>query len=52
MSKKKKAALDKLNDAMMAALGKVDLGGGHEVEPMVTPNLHWPDTMLVYEHST
>jgi flavorubredoxin/flavin reductase (DIM6/NTAB) family NADH-FMN oxidoreductase RutF len=31
---------------------KIDLGGGHELEFVLAPNLHWPDTMLVYDHKT
>lgn len=31
---------------------KVDLGGGHEVEFVMAPNLHWPDTMFSYDHAT
>ncbi|KAI7837261.1 hypothetical protein COHA_008875 [Chlorella ohadii] len=31
---------------------KIDLGGGHELEFVMAPNLHWPDTMFSYDHGT
>jgi len=31
---------------------KIDLGKGHEVEFVMAPNLHWPDTMFSYDHGT
>ncbi|KAF6259934.1 flavo protein [Scenedesmus sp. NREL 46B-D3] len=31
---------------------KVDLGGGHVMEFVMAPNLHWPDTMFSYDHAT
>jgi len=31
---------------------KLDLGGGHELEFAIAPNLHWPDTMFTYDHGT
>ncbi|KAG7675217.1 hypothetical protein Ndes2526B_g08081 [Nannochloris sp. 'desiccata'] len=31
---------------------KIDLGGGHDFEFIMAPNLHWPDTMFSYDHST
>ena len=30
----------------------VDLGGGHVMEFVMAPNLHWPDTMFTYDHAT
>eukprot|EP00803_Ostreobium_quekettii_P010288 evm.model.scf_1207.2 EVM.evm.TU.scf_1207.2 scf_1207:3179-9035(+) len=30
----------------------VDLGGGHELEFVMAPNLHWPDTMFSYDPAT
>ena len=30
----------------------IDLGGGHEVEFVVAPNLHWPDTMFSFDRAT
>lgn len=30
----------------------IDLGGGHLVEFVMAPNLHWPDTMFSYDHGT
>lgn len=30
----------------------IDLGGGHVVEFVMAPNLHWPDTMFTYDHAT
>lgn len=30
----------------------VDLGGGHVIEFVMAPNLHWPDTMFSYDHAT
>ena len=31
---------------------KVDLGGGHVVEFVMAPNLHWPDTVFSFDHAT
>jgi len=31
---------------------KVDLGGGHVLEFVPAPNLHWPDTMFSFDHAT
>lgn len=31
---------------------KIDLGGGHELEFVMAPNLHWPDTMFSYDPLT
>ncbi|GBF98453.1 hypothetical protein Rsub_11098 [Raphidocelis subcapitata] len=31
---------------------RLDLGGGHELEFVLAPNLHWPDTMFTYDHAT
>lgn len=31
---------------------KLDLGGGHELEFILAPNLHWPDTIFTYDHGT
>jgi hypothetical protein len=31
---------------------KLDLGGGHVMEFVMAPNLHWPDTMFSYDHAT
>ncbi len=31
---------------------RLDLGNGHELEFVAAPNLHWPDTMLTYDHKT
>ena len=30
----------------------MDLGGGHEIEFVMAPNLHWPDTMFSFDHGT
>ncbi|WP_218080127.1 diflavin flavoprotein [Anthocerotibacter panamensis] len=30
----------------------LDLGGGHRLEFVIAPNLHWPDTMFTYDHGT
>ena len=30
----------------------VDLGGGHVLEFVMAPNLHWPDTMFSFDHAT
>lgn len=30
----------------------LDLGGGHELEFVSAPNLHWPDTIFTYDHKT
>ncbi len=31
---------------------RLDLGLGHELEFVSAPNLHWPDTILTYDHKT
>lgn len=31
---------------------RIDLGKGHELEFVIAPNLHWPDTMFTYDHKT
>lgn len=31
---------------------KIDLGQGHELEFVMAPNLHWPDTMFSFDHAT
>ncbi len=31
---------------------KVDLGQGHDIEFVMAPNLHWPDTMFSYDPAT
>ena len=31
---------------------KIDLGGGHVVEFIMAPNLHWPDTIFSFDHAT
>ena len=31
---------------------KIDLGGGHVLEFVMAPNLHWPDTMFSYDAAT
>eukprot|EP01025_Chloroclados_australasicus_P001332 TRINITY_DN10365_c0_g1_i3.p1 TRINITY_DN10365_c0_g1~~TRINITY_DN10365_c0_g1_i3.p1 ORF type:complete len:641 (+),score=84.75 TRINITY_DN10365_c0_g1_i3:113-2035(+) len=31
---------------------KIDLGWGHEMEFVMAPNLHWPDTMFSFDHGT
>lgn len=31
---------------------KIDLGGGHVIEFVMAPNLHWPDTMFSYDHQS
>lgn len=31
---------------------QIDLGGGHVLEFVLAPNLHWPDTMFTYDHAT
>ncbi|MBH8574695.1 diflavin flavoprotein [Nostocaceae cyanobacterium CENA369] len=31
---------------------RLDLGDGHELEFISAPNLHWPDTILTYDHKT
>jgi flavorubredoxin/flavin reductase (DIM6/NTAB) family NADH-FMN oxidoreductase RutF len=30
----------------------IDLGNGHKIEFVNAPNLHWPDTILSYDHKT
>jgi flavorubredoxin/flavin reductase (DIM6/NTAB) family NADH-FMN oxidoreductase RutF len=31
---------------------RLDLGQGHELEFVIAPNLHWPDTIFTYDHGT
>jgi len=31
---------------------KLDLGNGHELEFVIAPNLHWPDTIFTFDHKT
>lgn len=31
---------------------QIDLGGGHVMEFVMAPNLHWPDTMFSFDHAT
>lgn len=31
---------------------RLDLGNGYQLEFISAPNLHWPDTILTYEHKT
>lgn len=31
---------------------RLDLGKGHVLEFISAPNLHWPDTILTYDHGT
>jgi flavorubredoxin/flavin reductase (DIM6/NTAB) family NADH-FMN oxidoreductase RutF len=31
---------------------RLDLGQGHELEFVIAPNLHWPDTIFTYDHAT
>ncbi len=31
---------------------RLDLGKGHQLEFVSAPNLHWPDTILTYDHGT
>ncbi|OKH15780.1 diflavin flavoprotein A [Fischerella major NIES-592] len=31
---------------------RLDLGNGHELEFLIAPNLHWPDTIFTYDHKT
>jgi flavorubredoxin/flavin reductase (DIM6/NTAB) family NADH-FMN oxidoreductase RutF len=31
---------------------RLDLGNGHELEFVIAPNLHWPDTMFTYDAKT
>ena len=31
---------------------KLDLGNGHELEFVIAPNLHWPDTSFSFDHKT
>ncbi len=31
---------------------RLDLGKGHELEFVSAPNLHWPDTILTFDHKT
>jgi flavorubredoxin/flavin reductase (DIM6/NTAB) family NADH-FMN oxidoreductase RutF len=30
----------------------LDLGNGHRLEFVMSPNLHWPDTIFTYDHKT
>lgn len=31
---------------------RLDLGNGHELEFVIAPNLHWPDTIFSFDHQT
>ncbi len=31
---------------------QIDLGQGHVLEFVIAPNLHWPDTMMTFDHKT
>ena len=31
---------------------RVELGAGHDLEFVMAPNLHWPDTMFSFDHGT
>lgn len=31
---------------------QIDLGGGHILDFVIAPNLHWPDTMFTYDNKT
>jgi len=31
---------------------QLDLGQGHNLEFVIAPNLHWPDTMFTFDHKT
>jgi len=31
---------------------QIDLGGGHVLDFVIAPNLHWPDTMFTYDNKT
>jgi len=31
---------------------QLDLGGGHVLEFVLAPNLHWPDTIFTFDHKT
>ncbi|MDH6098538.1 diflavin flavoprotein [Anabaenopsis sp. FSS-46] len=31
---------------------RLDLGNGHELEFVIAPNLHWPDTIFSFDHKT
>lgn len=37
---------------MVKSGDRLDLGNGHELEFVSAPNLHWPDTILTYDHKT
>jgi flavorubredoxin len=37
---------------MVKSGDRLDLGGGHELEFISAPNLHWPDTILTYDRGT
>jgi flavorubredoxin/flavin reductase (DIM6/NTAB) family NADH-FMN oxidoreductase RutF len=41
-----------LNSRVVKGGDKIDLGGGHVVEFVMAPNLHWPDTMFSFDHAT
>ncbi|CAI5508847.1 unnamed protein product [Closterium sp. Naga37s-1] len=39
--------------SLVAQPGKIlDLGGGHELDFIMAPNLHWPDTMFTFDKGT
>ena len=37
---------------MVKAGVQLDLGGGHLLDFVIAPNLHWPDTMFTYDQKT
>lgn len=42
----------KMNTQVVKGGDKIELGGGHDIEFVMAPNLHWPDTMFTYDHGS
>ncbi|MEO0844464.1 MAG: MBL fold metallo-hydrolase, partial [Cyanobacteria bacterium J06643_5] len=40
------------NKQLVKNSDRLDLGNGHELEFVIAPNLHWPDTIFTYDHLT
>ncbi|KAK9802723.1 hypothetical protein WJX73_000981 [Symbiochloris irregularis] len=41
-----------MNEKIVKGGDTIDLGGGHKMEFVLAPNLHWPDTIFSFDHGT